>query len=100
MRHNRPQTRAGPQSRRGVMKPTPPELMIDTGTGLDFETRLDRLPGYLAPVDRFLIRNHAPPRYWTPTVGGCTSTATAWKNRSPTPTPSFGASLWYRWYAP
>jgi DMSO/TMAO reductase YedYZ molybdopterin-dependent catalytic subunit len=34
--------------------------MIDTGTGLDFETRLDRLPGYLTPVDRFFIRNHAP----------------------------------------
>jgi len=45
---------------RGVVKPTPPELMIETGTGLDFETRLDRLPGYLTPTDRFFIRNHAP----------------------------------------
>jgi DMSO/TMAO reductase YedYZ molybdopterin-dependent catalytic subunit len=46
--------------RRGVVKPTPPELMVDTGTGLDFETRLDRLPGRLTPVDRFFVRNHAP----------------------------------------
>ena len=45
---------------RAVVKPTPAELMIETGTGLDFETRLDRLPGYLTPTDRFFIRNHAP----------------------------------------
>lgn len=46
--------------RRGVVKPTPSDLMIDTGTGLDFETRVDRLPGHLTPVDRFFVRSHAP----------------------------------------
>jgi DMSO/TMAO reductase YedYZ molybdopterin-dependent catalytic subunit len=45
---------------RGVVKPTPPELMEDTGTGLDFGTRPDRIPGYLVPNDRFYIRSHAP----------------------------------------
>lgn len=60
-KHDRPRTLApGSESRRWVVKPTPPDLMIDTGTGLDFETRLDRLPGYLTPVDRFFIRSHAP----------------------------------------
>src|SRR5215831_20833436 len=44
----------------GVLKPTPPDLMIDTGTGLDFETRVDRLPGHLTPVDRFFVRSQAP----------------------------------------
>lgn len=47
-----------------MVKPTPPELMEDTGTGLDFGTRPDRIPGYLVPNDRFFIRSHAP----TPTV--------------------------------
>jgi len=60
---------------RGVVKQTPSELMIDTGTGLDFETRLDRLPGHLTPVDRFFIRNHAPtprldPARWRLTIDG------------------------------
>jgi len=59
----------------GVVKQTPSELMIDTGTGLDFETRLDRLPGHLTPVDRFFVRNHAPtPRLdvagWRLTIDG------------------------------
>src|SRR5215467_1288789 len=63
------------KSSRGVVKQTPPELMIDTGTGLDFETRLDRLPGHLTPVDRFFVRNHAPtPRLdvagWRLTIDG------------------------------
>lgn len=48
------------EQRRGVLKPTPPDLMIDTGTGLDFETRVDRLPGHLTPVDRFFVRSQAP----------------------------------------
>jgi DMSO/TMAO reductase YedYZ molybdopterin-dependent catalytic subunit len=43
-----------------VVKPTPPELMEDTGTGLDYGTRPDRMPGYLTPLDRFFIRSHAP----------------------------------------
>src|SRR3954451_20319469 len=61
MKHDRPPARIPEREPRGgVVKPTPPELMIDTGTGLDFETRLDRLPGYLTPVDRFFLRGHAP----------------------------------------
>lgn len=34
--------------------------MEDTGTGLDYGTRPDRMPGYLVPNDRFYIRSHAP----------------------------------------
>jgi DMSO/TMAO reductase YedYZ molybdopterin-dependent catalytic subunit len=44
---------------RRVIKPTPAELMEDTGTGLDYGIRPDRIPGYLTPNDRFFIRNHA-----------------------------------------
>jgi DMSO/TMAO reductase YedYZ molybdopterin-dependent catalytic subunit len=33
--------------------------MEDTGTGLNYGTRPDRMPGYLTPTDRFFIRNHA-----------------------------------------
>jgi DMSO/TMAO reductase YedYZ molybdopterin-dependent catalytic subunit len=51
---------ATPQAGRKVVKPTPPELMEDTGTGLDYGTRPDRIPGYLVPNDRFYIRQHAP----------------------------------------
>jgi DMSO/TMAO reductase YedYZ molybdopterin-dependent catalytic subunit len=43
-----------------VVKPTPAELMEDTGTGLDYGTRPDRIPGYLVPNDRFYVRSHAP----------------------------------------
>ena len=43
-----------------VVKPTPPELMEDTGTGLDYGTRPDRMPGFLVPNDRFYVRSHAP----------------------------------------
>jgi len=45
---------------RKISKPTPTELMEDTGTGLNYETRPDRMPGYLTPTDRFFIRNHSP----------------------------------------
>lgn len=45
---------------RKVIKPAPSELMEDTGTGLDYGTRPDRMPGYLVPNDRFFIRSHAP----------------------------------------
>jgi DMSO/TMAO reductase YedYZ molybdopterin-dependent catalytic subunit len=60
---------------REVAKPTPDELMEDTGTGLDFGTRPDRVPGYLTPNDRFFIRNHAPtprvdPLTWTLRIEG------------------------------
>jgi DMSO/TMAO reductase YedYZ molybdopterin-dependent catalytic subunit len=65
---------AGP-GRKPVVKPTPPELMEDTGTGLDYGTRPDRMPGYLVPNDRFFLRSHAPtPRvdvaHWTLRIEG------------------------------
>jgi DMSO/TMAO reductase YedYZ molybdopterin-dependent catalytic subunit len=53
-------TRVTSPVHRRVIKPTPPELMEDTGTGLDYGTRPDRMPGYLVPNDRFYIRSHAP----------------------------------------
>lgn len=57
------QAEPGRAPRRGVVKPTPPELMHDLGDGLNYATRLTALPGYLTPVDRFYIRNHdATPR--------------------------------------
>lgn len=64
-----------PPAERKVVKPTPPELMEDTGTGLDYGTRPDRMPGYLVPNDRFFLRSHAPtPRVdaakWTLRVEG------------------------------
>ncbi|GAA4571857.1 sulfite oxidase [Planotetraspora kaengkrachanensis] len=60
---------------REVVKPTPAELMEDTGTGLDFGTRPDRMPGHVTPADRFFVRNHAPtPRLdaatWTLRIEG------------------------------
>jgi DMSO/TMAO reductase YedYZ molybdopterin-dependent catalytic subunit len=45
---------------RGVIKPILSELMADPGTGLDYEIRPDQMPGYLTPLDRFFVRNHAP----------------------------------------
>jgi DMSO/TMAO reductase YedYZ molybdopterin-dependent catalytic subunit len=60
------------QTRREVVKPVPPELMEDTGTGLDYGTRPDQMPGNLVPNDRFYLRSHAP----TPLVE-----ATTWELR-------------------
>ncbi len=48
------------QADRKLVKPTPAELMEDAGTGLDYGTRPDRMPGYLVPNDRFYVRSHAP----------------------------------------
>jgi DMSO/TMAO reductase YedYZ molybdopterin-dependent catalytic subunit len=45
---------------RGIVKPTPAELMEDTGSGLDYGVRPDRMRGALTPNDRFYIRSHAP----------------------------------------
>jgi len=59
-----------PPTDRKVVKPTPSELMEDTGTGMDYGTRPDRIPGYLVPNDRFYIRSHAP----TPQVNTATWT--------------------------
>lgn len=51
-------------SQRGVVKPTPPELLNDIDAdGLNFGTRWPKLAGYVTPNDRFYIRNHdATPR--------------------------------------
>ncbi|MEU6424987.1 sulfite oxidase [Microbispora sp. NPDC046973] len=61
--------------RTAVVKPTIAALMEDAGTGLDYGTRPDRLPGLLTPLDRFFVRNHAPTprldaRTWTLCVEG------------------------------
>ncbi|WP_211246591.1 sulfite oxidase [Amycolatopsis taiwanensis] len=55
---------------RKVVKPTPAELMEDTGTGLDYGTRPDRMVGDLTATDRFYLRSHAP----TPEVDAATWT--------------------------
>jgi DMSO/TMAO reductase YedYZ molybdopterin-dependent catalytic subunit len=55
-----PTTAATSATVHSVRKPTPAELMEDTGTGLDYGTRPDRMPGQLTPTDRFFIRSHAP----------------------------------------
>jgi DMSO/TMAO reductase YedYZ molybdopterin-dependent catalytic subunit len=44
--------------------------MEDTGSGLDYGVRPDRMPGLLTPTDRFYIRSHAP----TPRVDAATWT--------------------------
>jgi DMSO/TMAO reductase YedYZ molybdopterin-dependent catalytic subunit len=51
-----------------IVKPTPTELMEDTGSGLDYGTRPDRMPGLLTPIDRFFVRSHAP----TPRIDAAT----------------------------
>src|SRR6201991_3810506 len=56
--------------RRGGVKPTPAEMMEDTGSGLHYGVRPDRMPGLLTPTDRFYIRSHAP----TPRVDAATWT--------------------------
>lgn len=43
-----------------VVKPTPPHLFLDKGSGADYETRLSALHDYLTPNDRFYIRSHSP----------------------------------------
>ncbi|WP_083501931.1 sulfite oxidase [Sphaerimonospora mesophila] len=70
-----PRTAAAPPATRQVVKPTPADLMEDTGTGLNYETRPDRIPGFLTPVDRFFVRNHAPtpridPAAWSLLIEG------------------------------
>src|SRR6201991_2710764 len=55
---------------RGVVKPTPTEVMEDTGSGLDYGVRPDRMPGLLTPTDRFYVRSHAP----TPRIDAATWT--------------------------
>ncbi|GJF08365.1 sulfite oxidase [Mycolicibacterium cyprinidarum] len=58
-----------------VCKPTPDDLLEDTGSGLDYGTRPDRMLGDITPVDRFFIRSHAPtpmidPATWALSVDG------------------------------
>lgn len=43
-----------------VVKPTPPELLEDTGSGLDYGTNPEQMLGDITPIDRFFIRSHAP----------------------------------------
>ncbi|MFC0864065.1 sulfite oxidase [Sphaerimonospora cavernae] len=74
-RHGTAYASAAPSTTRRVVKPTPTDLMEDAGTGLDYGTRPDRLPGFLTPVGRFFIRNHAPtprldPAAWTLRIEG------------------------------
>lgn len=47
-----------------VLKPVPPALFADRGTGVDFETRPSVFGDYLTPNDRFYLRSHSP----TPTI--------------------------------
>lgn len=63
--------RVTPLIDRKVIQPTPSELMEDTGTGLDYGTPPDRMPGYLVSNDRFVIRSHAA----TPTLSVLASRA-------------------------
>ncbi|NLU68789.1 sulfite oxidase [Streptomyces sp. HNM0574] len=44
----------------GLVKPISADVMEDTGTGLDFGTRADRMAGHLTPNDRFFVRSHSP----------------------------------------
>jgi DMSO/TMAO reductase YedYZ molybdopterin-dependent catalytic subunit len=43
-----------------VTKPVPRDLLVDRGTGTDFETRLATVDDYLTSNDRFYIRSHSP----------------------------------------
>ena len=49
---------AAAQSQGPHIKPLPPEIFIDHG--LNKETRLETLRGYLTPASHFFVRNHAP----------------------------------------
>ena len=62
--------------REQVVKPTPAELMEDTGTGLDYGTRPDGCP-LSVPDDRFYVRSHAPTSQWMRPAGRFASRATA-----------------------
>lgn len=44
----------------GIVKPTPPELLEDTGSGLDYGTNPEQMIGDITPLDRFFVRSHAP----------------------------------------
>jgi DMSO/TMAO reductase YedYZ molybdopterin-dependent catalytic subunit len=77
---------------RKVVKPTPPELMEDTGTGLDYGTRPDRMPGYLTSTSRFYIRSHAP----TPHLDAATWTLRIEGNGVHEPVTYTYDDLWHR----
>ncbi|MBO0676301.1 sulfite oxidase [Mycolicibacterium sp. S2-37] len=44
----------------GVVKSTSPDLLEDTGSGLDYGTTPEHVLGEITPIDRFFIRSHAP----------------------------------------
>ncbi|HSK98823.1 MAG TPA: sulfite oxidase [Rubrobacteraceae bacterium] len=85
---------------RGIVKPLPPELLLDLRDGaadpddptgdlaLNAEMRWEAMKdrGYLTPVDRFFVRNHAP----TPHIG-----LAAWELRVEGPGVERPATLTY-----
>ncbi|MDG4667264.1 sulfite oxidase [Mycobacterium sp. 236(2023)] len=44
----------------GVMKPIPPKLLEDTGSGLDYGTNPENMLSDITPNDSFFVRSHAP----------------------------------------
>ncbi|BBX70609.1 sulfite oxidase [Mycolicibacterium psychrotolerans] len=58
-----------------IVKPTPPDLLEDTGSGLDYGTNPARMLSDITPIDRFFIRSHVPTpaiddRTWTLRIEG------------------------------
>jgi DMSO/TMAO reductase YedYZ molybdopterin-dependent catalytic subunit len=43
-----------------ILKPLPPDVFINQGTGMDFETRPLAWEGFITPTDRFYVRSHSP----------------------------------------
>ena len=64
---------AQPQAQPSHVKPLPADVFIDHG--LNKETRLETLRGYLTPASHFFVRNHVPtpvvdPRAWRLRIEG------------------------------
>lgn len=77
-----------------VRKPVPRKLLVDRGTGTDYQTRLATIDGLLTPNDRFYIRSHSP----TPDIDvnscGCPrfGSGPATTTAAPSPTPGRGTT--------
>ncbi len=41
-----------------MVKPTPADLFVDMGDGINYETQVRSLAGYITPNNRFFVRNH------------------------------------------
>lgn len=67
-----------------IVKPTPPDLLEDTGSGLDYGTNPARMLSDITPIDRFFIRSHVPTRRSMTGRGRCGSKATVSVRPSPT----------------